>query len=194
MISADQIKELREKTGAGISDIKKALEESGGDMGRALETIERKLGSSATKRSGRETGAGLIDAYVHANGKIGVLMELFCETDFVARNPAFKELAHDLALQIAAMNPLYLSIEAVPQEVLQAEKSRAEAEVRKMRKPSHITEEIVEGKIKAYFGPASLLSQPFVKDQNKSVQDIVNEAIGRFGENIKVGRFFRLEL
>lgn len=149
MITAEQIKELREKTSAGISDIKQALEESGGDMASALSAIERKLGGSAAKRAGRTTGAGVIDAYIHAGGKIGVLVELLCETDFVARNPEFKELAHDLAMQIAAMAP-----------------ENGDA----------------------------LLDQPFIKDQGKTIKDMVNEAIGKFGENIKIGKFSRIEL
>lgn len=193
-ISADHIKQLREKTGAGISDIKKALEESDGDFNKAFALIERKLGSSAAKRAGRETMAGVVEAYVHANGRIGVLVELFCETDFVARNPQFKELAHDLALHIAAMAPLYLSLESVPQEIWQAEKARFSEEAKTLQKPSHLIEEIIDGKLKSHFAALTLLSQPFVKDQDKTVGDIVNASIGRFGENIRVGRFSRLEL
>lgn len=149
MVTADQIKELREKTGAGISDIKKALEESEGDMDKATALIERKLGSLAGKRAGREARAGIVDAYIHSNGKIGALVELLCETDFVARNSSFKELAHDLAMQAAAMGP---------------------------------TDE------------STFLEQPFIKDQNKSVRDLIGEAAGKFGENIKLGRFIRFEM
>lgn len=148
-ISAQQIKELREKTGAGVSDIKRALEDSGGDMIKALAEIEKKLGSSASKKSSRETKAGLVESYVHGNGKIGALVEVLCETDFVARNPEFKELAHNLAMQIAAMSP---------------------------------TDE------------NAFLEQSFIKDQGKTIRDILNEAVGKFGENIKVGKFTRLEV
>lgn len=193
MITAQQIKELREKTGAGISDVKKALEESGGDMDNAFKRIEHRLGGIAEKKSGRETGAGLVEAYIHSNNRIGAMLELFCETDFVARNPAFRGLAHDLAMHIAAMRPAYLSFEAVPQDLWQAEKNRFEEETGGLDKPSHILEEIVAGKLKAHFGPLSLLEQPFVKDQDKTVAEVINEAIGKFGENIKIGRFVRFE-
>ncbi|QQG45367.1 MAG: translation elongation factor Ts [Candidatus Sungiibacteriota bacterium] len=148
-ISTGQIKELREKTGAGFSDVKKALEESGGDANEALKWLERKLGSIADKKAGRETRSGLVDAYVHSNGRIGVLVEVFCETDFVARNPQFRAFAHDLAMHIAAMRP-------DDQE--------------------------------------TLLAQSFVKDQDKTVGEVLNEAIGKFGENIKIGRFVHFEL
>jgi len=149
IISTQQIKELREKTGAGISDIKKALEESGGDEVKAFVIIERNFGNIADKKSSRETQAGIVDAYIHSNSRIGVLVELFCETDFVANNLAFKTLTHDIAMHIAAMNP---------------------------------------------WDTALLLAQPFIKDENKTVGDIINEAIGKFGENIKIGKFVRFEL
>lgn len=193
-ISTAQIKELREKTGAGISDVKKALESGGGDMAKAVAFIERKLGSSAVKKASRETKTGIIEAYVHSNFRIGVLVELFCETDFVGRNPAFKELAHDIAMHIAAMSPFYLSINSVSAEVWQKEKDRIYSEVKKLGKPGHMLEEITEGKLKSYFGEVSLLEQSFVKDQNKTVETIISEAVGKFGENIKVGRFVRLEI
>lgn len=146
---AQQIKELREKTGAGMADIKKALEESGGRMEEAVFLIEKKLGAIAGKRMARETKAGVVDAYIHSNGRIGVLLELFSETDFVARNPQFRSLAHDLAMQVAAMDP-------------------------------------ADGDI--------LLGQSFVRDQSRSVQELIREVAGKFGENIKVGRFTRFEL
>ena len=193
-ISAQEIKDLRERTGAGISDVKKALEESGGDHAKALEWLERKLGGMAAKKSSRDTSAGLIDAYIHSNGRVGVLLELYCETDFVARNPAFKVLAHDLSLHIAAMNPLYVSLDAVPKEVWSAEESRIKEEVCGLGKPVEIMAAIIDGKLKAHFGALALLAQPFVKDQDKTVGEFCNEAIGRFGENIKIGRFVRLEL
>lgn len=193
-VSATQIKELREKTGAGVSDVKKALEESGGDAAKAFAALERKLGSSALKRAGRETRAGVIGAYVHSNLRIGVLVELLCETDFVARNPQFQELAHDIAMHIAAMSPQYLSLPSVPAEIWQEEKERIAAEVRKLGKSEMIVNEITDGKIKSYFGSIALFSQPFVKDPNKTVEAVVNEAAGKFGENIKIGKFTRSEL
>lgn len=194
MISAQLIKELREKTGAGVSDIKKALEDAKGDTGKALELIELKLGRSAGKRAGRETSAGIIEAYVHSNNRVGVLVELSSETDFVSRNAAFKELAHDLALHVAAMRPLYLSLDSVPREQWEMEKSRFTEEANTLNKPSNIIEQIIDGKLKAHFGQYTLLEQPFVKDQDKTVGEILNEAIGKFGENITIGRFVRLEI
>ncbi len=193
-ISAQQIKELRESTGAGISDVKKALEESQGDLEKAFKIIERKLGSAAIKKASRETRAGLIDAYVHSNGKVASLVEVFCETDFVARNPDFKELAHDLAMHIAAMRPLYLSVDAVPKDEWEAEKTVFQKEANALNKPAHVLESIVEGKLASHFGAQSLLQQPFIKDDNKTVGGVINEAIGKFGENIKIGKFVRLEI
>lgn len=149
MISAQIIKELRERTGAGISDIKRALEDADGDQKKAEVFIEERLGKSAGKRAGRETAAGVVEAYIHSNARIGVLVILSCETDFVARNPAFKSLAHDIAMHIAAMAP----IDAV-----------------------------------------ALYEQPFVKDPSRSIRDVINESIGRFGENITIRQFTRLEV
>jgi len=194
MISAQSIKELREKTGAGVSDIKKALEEARGDLGKALEIIDRKLGSLGSRRAGRETKAGLVDSYIHSNGRLGVLVEMCCETDFVARNLAFKELTHDIAMHIAAMRPVYLSFDIIPKEIWEAEKERFAQEVQKLGKPSHILAEILDGKLKAHFGAQVLYEQPFIKDQDKTVGEVVNEAIGKFGENIKLGRFARIEI
>lgn len=193
-VTAQLIKELREKTGAGISDIKKALEEAKGDTGKAIEIIERKLGSSAGKRAGRETTAGIIESYIHANNRLGVLVELFSETDFVARNPMFKELAHDIALHIAAMKPTYLSFDAVPREQWEAQREWFLEEIKTLNKPADIIAQIIDGKLKAYFGAYCLLEQPFVKDQDKTVGKILNESIGKFGENINIGRFARLEM
>ncbi len=194
MVSAKDIKELREKTGAGIADVKKSLEESGGDAVKAEVWLERKLGSAAIKKASRETKAGVIETYLHSNGRIGSMIELFCETDFVARNPDFKALAHDLAMHVAAMSPLYVSLDSVPAHAWDLEKTRFEEEVAKMDKPENIKKDIVAGKLKTHFGGLALLSQPFVKGEDRAVGDMVNEAIGRFGENIKVGRFARFEI
>lgn len=191
---ADKIKILREQTGAGISDIKKALEESNGNLEKALKAIERRLGGLAEKKVGRETHAGLIDAYIHSNGRMGSLIEIFCETDFVSRNAAFKELTHDLAMHVAAMRPAYLSFDAVPPEFWQEEKNRIIEETKSLDKPSHLLAEIVEGKLRAHFSPFIFLEQSFVKGQDKNVGEILKEAIGRFGENIKIGRFVSFEL
>lgn len=194
MITANQIKELREKTGAGISDVKKVLENNGGDIVKAEAALLRKMGASSVKRAGRETCAGLVDSYLHSNGKIGAMVELFCETDFVARNPGFRELAHDLAMQVAAMSPVYISLDSVPQDVWNSEKSQVAEEVKKMGKSAAVAEQIVDGKLKAHFGAVSLYEQPFVKDQDKTIREAINEAIGKFGENIKVGKFARFEI
>ena len=194
VITTQQIKELREKTGAGVADVKKALEENEGNMERAFKWIEERLGSLATKRAGRDTAAGLVESYIHSNHRVGAMVELFCETDFVSRSSSFKELAHDLAMQIAAMRPIYLSLDTVPQDLWQAEKGRLKEEVKGLNKPGHIIEEITEGKLKAHFAPLSLLEQPFVKDQGKTVGAVVKEAAGKFGENIKIGKFVRFEV
>lgn len=194
VISTEKIKELREKTGAGISDVKEALTEAKGDTARALELIERKFGNIAAKKAGRATGSGLVESYVHSNGRIGSMVELLCETDFVARNPQFKEFAHDLAMHIAAMRPLYLSLDAVPADAWNAEKKRCAEDARALGKPEHVAEQIVDGKLKTYFGALALMNQPFIKDQGKTIQDSVQEAIGKFGENIKIGRFARFEI
>lgn len=176
-ISAQQIKNLREKSGGGISDIKKALEKAGGDEEKALKIIERKLGSVALKKKERITGAGLIGSYLHPDGRVASLIEVFCETDFVARNPDFKAFAHDLAMQVAAMNPKYLSLETVPAEEWEEEKARAEQEAKKLQKTADIIKQVVEGKLKTSFGSVSLLSQAFVKDPDKSVADLIKEVI-----------------
>ena len=193
-ITTQDIKELREKTGAGVADAKKALEESGGNMVRALVWIAERLGGIAEKRAGRDTAAGLVESYIHSNHRVGAMVELFCETDFVAKSPGFKELAHDLSMQVAAMRPVYLSLEEVPAELWLAEKKRLTEEVKGLNKPSHLIEEIVGGKLKAYFAPLSLMEQPFVKDQDKIVGTVVREAAGKFGENIKIGKFIRFEV
>ncbi len=193
-ISAQQIKELRDKTGAGISDVKKALEDAKGNLEAAFKLLERKLGSASLKRASRETKAGLIGSYVHSNGRIAALVEVFCETDFVARNPGFNELAHDLAMHVTAMKPIFMSVKDVPPEEWQTEKARFMEEAKKMNKPPEMLENIVDGKLKAYFEPLSFLEQTFVKGQDKKVLEVVNEASGRFGENIKVNKFVRLEI
>lgn len=194
MITAQHIKELREKTGAGVADVKKALEDAKGDVARALELIRRTFGSIVEKKAGRETGAGVVDAYVHSNGRIGVLVEMLCETDFVSRTAHFKALAHDIALHIAAMRPLYASFDAVPRDVWEAEKRRFEEEAAALGKPSHIVEEIVDGKLKSYFGALTLTEQPFVKDQDRTVGQVLRDAVGQFGENIRIGKFVRFEI
>lgn len=190
----DKLKQLREQTCASMVECRKALEESGGDLAEAAKIIRRKGSDLAGKKAGRETKQGLIEAYIHVNGKIGVLLELSCETDFVVRNEMFKELAHDLAMHIAAMNPQYTSSIDIPQEIIEEEKKIYQEQLESSGKPQNIVDQIIEGKIRKHNEEICLLSQPFVKNQDLSVQDYINEAIAKIGENIKVGRFVRFEI
>lgn len=192
MISSETVKELRERSGVSVMECKKALEEATGDIEKALAILDRRFGGMASKKASRETKDGVIETYVHSNGKLGVILELNSETDFVARNPAFRELAHDIALHIAAMNPAYRSTEDIPEAAVMKERRGFEEEVAKLGKPKEIAGQIVEGKLKARLSEISLLTQPFVKDSAKTVKDLIDEAVGKFGENIKVGRFVRL--
>ncbi len=194
MITAQHIKELREKTGAGVADVKKALEDAKGDPGRALEFIQRTFGTAAEKKAGRETGAGVVDAYIHSNSRIGVLVEVLCETDFVSRTARFRALAHDIALHIAAMRPLWVSLDAVPRDAWEAEKRRFEEEAAALGKPAHIAQEVVDGKLRSYFGALTLMEQSFVKDENRTVGQVLRDAVGQFRENIKIGKFVRFEI
>lgn len=190
----DKLKQLREQTCASIVECRKALEESGGDLEKAVKIIRRKGADLAGKRVGRETKQGLIEAYIHANGKIGVLLELNCETDFVARNEMFKELAHNLAMHIAAMNSQYVSPADIPQKIVEEERKIYQEQFKSSGKPQEIIGQIVEGKIKKHNEEICLLNQPFVKNQDLSVQDYINEVIVKTGENIKVGKFARFEI
>lgn len=194
MIKADQVKQLREKTGASMMECKKALEESKGNETRALNILREKGKAIALKKSARETKQGIIESYIHGNGKVGVLLELNCETDFVARNKEFKELAHDLAMHIAGMNPRYLKPEDVPKEVIQAEKEIYKKQFADSGKPQKIIGQIIEGKIKNYSEEVSLLTQPFVKNPDITVTDLIQEKIAKLGEHIKIGNFVRYEL
>ncbi len=191
MISSEIVKELRERSGVSVMECKKALEETAGDMEKAFAMLEKRFGGMASKKSSRETKDGIVEAYVHSNGKLGVLLELHSETDFVARNPAFRELAHDIALHIAAMNPAYRSIEDIPEAVVAKERGEFKEEVAKLGKPKEIAAQIIEGKLASRLSEISLLAQPFVKDPAKTVKDLIDEAVGKFGENIRVGRFIR---
>lgn len=193
MVVTEKIKELRERTGASIAECKKALEKTSGDLNSAIAVLERALGGMAAKKSSRELKAGVIESYLHG-GKIGVLVAVYSETDFVARNPEFKALAHDLAIHIAASAPLYRDIAAIPEEVSAAERARFEEEVALLGKSPELECQIVDGKLKAHFEALCLMTQPFVKNPDKTMGDVVNEAIGKFGENIRVGRFVRFEL
>ncbi len=190
-VTIEQIKELREKTGAGVNDCKKALEETKGDMEKAVDYLREKGIASAAKKSIRTAKEGVIYAYIHSNEKLGVLLELNCETDFVARTEDFKELAKDIAMQIAAMNPSYIKREDIPQEVLEKEKEIYRAQLKDSKKPEQVIEKIITGKLEKYYTEVCLLEQPFIKDDKKNVDALIKEKISKLGENIIVKRFAR---
>ncbi len=193
-ISANAVKELREKTGAGMMDCKKALTEAAGDFGKAEDILRKKGLAAAAKKASRVASEGAVGSYVHMGGKIGVLVEVNCETDFVARNEAFQVLVKDVAMQIAASAPLYVRREEVPAEVVAKELEIAQAQAREQKKPEAIVEKIAQGKVDKYYKEICLLEQPFVKDDKKTVQDMINEAVAKIGENIQVRRFSRFVL
>jgi elongation factor Ts len=192
-ISAEMVRDLREKTGAGMMDCKKALTETNGDMEKAIDILRQKGLASAAKKSGRSASEGLIGSYIHMD-KIGVMVEINCETDFVARTDDFRELVKDVAMHIAAANPLYVSREEVPQNVIEREKDIYRAQV--TNKPAAVVEKILEGKLDKFFADMCLLEQVFVKDPEgkKKVKDLVTEKIAKLGENIVVRRFARFQL
>ena len=193
-ITASMVKELREKTGAGMMDCKKALAECDGDMDKALSFLREKGLAQAEKRAGRQTAEGIIDAYIHMGGRIGVLVEVNCETDFVARNDEFKEFAHDVALHVAASNPEYVHPEDVPEDVLAEERRVLEAQAKEEGKPEHIIPKIVEGRMGKFYERVCLLEQPFVKDPDRKVAEVLKEKIALIGENIRISRFVRFEV
>ncbi len=193
-VDAKLVKKLRELTGAGMLDCKKALEETGGDLEAAVELLRKKGIAKAAKKAGRETKEGLIHAYIHAGGRIGVLLELNCETDFVARNELFKELANEIAMQVAAMRPRWVKREDVPKEVVEKEGEIAREAALAEGKPEHIAEKIAEGKVEKFFKEVCLLEQPYIKDDKKTVEELIKEYIAKLGENIQVRRFTRYEL
>lgn len=188
------IKDLREATAAGVLDCKKALEASGGDLEKAKVYLREKGLAAAAKKADRAAEEGLIEAYIHTGGRVGALIELNCETDFVARTEAFEELAHDLALQVVAARPLYLAPEDIPPDVLEEEKNVYRVQAREMGKPERIIERIVEGKLQKYYQEVCLMKQPFIKDDDLTVQDVLTEIIAKLGENVVVRRFARFEL
>ncbi len=193
-IPAKLVAELRARTGAGMMDCKKALEEAGGDLDKAAELLRKKNVVKADKRAGRHAAEGLIEAYVHFNGKVAVLVELNCETDFVARTDAFRQLAKDVALHVASAAPIAVRIEDVPREVVDAERRIYEAQVADQKKPENIRAKIVEGMLKKFYEERVLLEQKFVKDDTRTVGDLVRELAAQTGENVQVRRFARFEL
>jgi elongation factor Ts len=193
-ISAKDVAALRSRTGAGMMDCKKALEETGGDIEKAVDLLRQKGIARAEKRSSRGATEGVIGSYIHFTGKIGVLVELNCETDFVARTADFQALAKDLALHIASANPLAVTMDAVPADVLAREKAIFEKQVAESGKPEAVRAKIVEGKLKKFYEERVLLEQPYVKDDAMKVGDLVKSVSGKVGENVVVRRFARLEL
>jgi elongation factor Ts len=193
-ITTAMVKELRTATGAGVLDAKKALESTNGDFDKAADILREKGAARAAKRSGREVSEGVIEVYAHPGNRVGVMLELNCETDFVARNEQFLELAHDLALHIAAMNPQYLNVEDVPSEELDREMSVLRAQAVAEGKPEEIADKIVAGRIRKFFEEFCLLEQPFVRDDKFTVGQLITNAVSMTGENIKIRRFTRYEL
>jgi elongation factor Ts len=194
MISAQQVKELREATGAGMMDCKKALVETNGDMDKAVDYLREKGLAAAAKKAGRIAAEGIVESYIHAGGKIGVMIEVNCETDFVAKTPEFHSFVRDLAMQVAAANPLYLSRDEVPVEILDHEREILRAQALNEGKPAKIIDKMVEGRVEKYYKENCLLEQAFIKDPDQSVTDLVNAQIAKIGENIVVRRFVRYQM
>ncbi len=194
MVTAQMVKELRERTGAGMMDCKKALGETSGDLDKAVDYLREKGLAAAAKKAGRIASEGLVEAYIHGNGRIGVLLELNCETDFVAKNADFKTLAKDIAMHIAASNPQYLMKEEVPAEILNHEREVLKAQALNEGKPEKIVEKMVDGRIEKYYKEVCLIEQPFVKDPDKTISQIITESIAKIGENISIRRFVRYQL
>ncbi len=193
MSELETIKEIRELTGAGIADIKKALAEAGGDREKALEKL-RIIGKSvAEKKSGRNAKDGLIEAYIHSSKKVGVLLELRCETDFVARNEEFQKLAHEIALQIAATDPKYLKPEDIPQEIIDQETKIYSAQI-DPSKPKNMAENILKGKLEKRWSELCLLNQEYIRDSNMKIQDLISQATAKLGEKIEIGQFARFSI
>ena len=193
-ITTATVKELRSVTGAGVLDCKNALEEANGDFDKAVELLKKKGLAAAAKRAGRAAKDGIIGHYVHMDGRVAALVEVNCETDFVARTEEFQTLAHDLAMQVVAGRPQYLSKEDVPAKVLEKEREIYRAQMKDSGKPEHIIDRIVEGKLQKFYTEVCLLEQPFIKDDDLTVKDLIAQTIARTGENLRVRRFVRYEL
>lgn len=193
-INAAQVKALREATGAGVMECKKALQEAQGDQEKALRILREKGLAGAKKKAGRSTAEGIIDAYIHMNNRVGVLVEVNCETDFVARNETFRAMVHDVAMHIAASNPLFISTDDIPDELMEQEKEINRNRALKEGKPEKVVDKIVEGRMKKFYEEVCLLHQPFVKDQDITVEELIQKTIAAVGENIVIGRFVRYQL
>ncbi|HOP29729.1 MAG TPA: translation elongation factor Ts [Spirochaetota bacterium] len=193
-VTSNMIKELRDKTQAGMVDCKKALVENDGDIDKAVEYLRKKGLASADKKMGREVTEGIVASYIHSNSKIGVLIELKCATDFVARNEEFVNLAKEIAMQIAAANPLYVKPEDVPADIIEKEKEIYREQMKNSGKPDNVIEKIVEGKLTKFYSEVCLLEQEFIKDSAVKIQDLIKQKIAVFGENIEVGKFSRFQI
>jgi len=187
--------ELRQLSGAGVVECKNALDEAGGDLNKAVEILKKKGEIKAAKKiAERTTKEGLIHAYIHANGKVGSMVEVSCETDFVARNEEFQAMVHDIAMQVAATNPLYVKPEDVPEEVVAKEKEMYLEEIRGQEKPPAVVEKILQGKLEKYYEDVCLLKQPFVKDEDITIEEMINQKIAKIGEKIEVKKFVRFQM
>jgi len=193
-VTIKDIAELRAKTGLGLMEVKKALVEAQGDQAKAMEALKRSGALKAAKKSDRPSNSGIVEAYVHGEGKIGVIVEVSSETDFVAKNQEFKNLAHEIALHITASNPTYISKDEIPAKELDSEKEAIMSQLGDSNKPKEVIEKIIEGKLQKYFSEVCLLDQPFFKDPDITVKDFINQAIAKIGENITVKRFARFVL
>jgi len=193
-ITASVVKELRERTGAGMMDCKRALQEMNGDMEKAIDFLREKGLAAAAKKAGRIAAEGIVDSYIHMGGKVGVLVEVNCETDFVAKTDDFRALVHDIALQIAAAAPEYLDRAEVPAEIIEHEKTVLRAQALAEGKPEKVVDRMVEGRVEKYYKDCCLLEQLFVKDTEKTIQDMLNNAIAKIGEKITVRRFARFKM
>ncbi len=194
MITAQMVKELRERTGAGMMDCKRALESTEGDLEKAIDELRTKGLAKAAKKAGRVASEGTVTSYIHGGGRIGVLVEVNCETDFVAKTPEFKQLAYDIAMQIAASNPEFISREEVSEETLQREREVLRAQALEEGKPEKVVDKMVEGRLDKFFKERCLMEQAFIKDTDKNVQELIHEHVAKMGENITVRRFVRYEV
>jgi elongation factor Ts len=194
VISSEVVKKLRDKTGAGMMDCKNALMATNGDMEQAIDYLRKKGAAVAAKRADRETNQGVVEAYIHAGGRIGAMVELNCETDFVAKTPGFKQLAHDIAMQVAAMSPQYVSRDQIPQAVIEKELEIYKVQAKNEGKPAQIAEKISQGRLEKFYQETVLIEQSFIKDSGKTIKDIIDEEIAKVGEKITVRRFLRYHL
>jgi len=193
-VTTEKIRELRELSGAGMMDCKRALEETGGDLQKAMEVLRKKGAATAAKRADKEANQGVVEAYIHAGGRIGAMVELNCETDFVAKTPDFKALAHDIAMQIAAMSPRYISREQVEPSVIEKEIEIYKTQAKNEGKPANVAEKIAQGRLDKFYEEVCLMEQSFIKDSGKTIKDLLDEATAKVGERVSIRRFMRYHL